>query len=190
MYTQDNFAFSKICAMTSDNFSEQEFSFLLSHVENKQIARLYIRSLAFPEAKLCAFLEAIPKHLRKQCMLHRLACLAHEYELLGCQFSEAQVKNGEHTTWKNTGLHLGASLHAREDLQNMHEEFHSFLFGPVFPSISTPGKLPRYTQTEIKSFPKHIQEKTLLLGGISQENMQEFQEQSFCGFVLRGALVE
>jgi hydroxymethylpyrimidine kinase/phosphomethylpyrimidine kinase len=175
--------------MSSDAPDASELEYWVSLLGSGEIARLHIRAPELSLAELSKLLKQIPEVWRQKIVLHRHPELVKEFHLLGCQFSEEQVRNAEYTKWKDSGFLRGASLHTIEDVQRFADEFDLLLFGPVFQSLSKTNYGPKFSLADINALPASLRAKLVLIGGVTRNKIPSLAELSVQGVVMRTALL-
>ncbi len=156
------------------------------------LERYHVRKPAWPREKLETWLHPVPAEWRPRLVLHQ------HHELFS-----ALGLGGRH--WRDDASAplappLGAGLTSRSchDLAALRAalgRYDSVFFGPVFPSISKPGRVPADTWSpdELRALLHHRRSSerrtaVIALGGITAENLPRCRELGFDGVGVIGAV--
>lgn len=136
----------------------------------------------------CDYLNAIDSKYHNKIMVHYHHELVNEFNLKGIHFQEQKrIDNIDNPGQYFKGLQMfgktiSSSFHEPKDLENCHFEFDYHLLSPVFSSISKAGMSGR--GFNVTSIDKII----LGMGGVSTDNLSEFEKLGFKGVGVLGGI--
>lgn len=158
--------------------NEAEYLSLLLH--SGTFDRVHIRKPDSSSDAMRKLLEEIPENLYSRLTLHDFHELAQEY---GCGIN----LNSRHPI-KPKDFHgiVSRSCHSLEETRRFKEEDYLFL-SPIFPSISKPGYTSNFNLSELKGV---IDKRTIALGGVTPDRLQEIFSFGFGGAAMLGAIWE
>lgn len=154
----------------------------------------------------CEYLNQIDKQYHNRIVVHYFHELINEYDLKGIHFQEAKrrslFENLEIRTQKLDKVEfaktytqildtefsilnsktISSSFHEPEELQNCTFEFDYHLLSPVFSSISKQGYEGRGFDVN------HINKTIVGMGGVTTENLAEFNKLGFKGVGVLGGI--
>lgn len=151
----------------------------------------------------CEYLNQIDKQYHNRIVVHYFHELVNEYSLKGIHFQEAKRRDVLSTEYKvqstktflqhyakslNTQYSvlstksISSSFHEPEELENCTFEFDYHLLSPVFSSISKQGYNGRGFDVN------HIEKTIIGMGGVTTENLAEFDKLGFKGVGVLGGI--
>lgn len=140
-------------------------------------------------AEHLTYLKQINPRFHNRIVVHFYHELVNEFDLKGIHFQEQKrkdaIENSSEDYFRNLnriGKTISSSFHEIEDLTNADFEFDYHLLSPVFSSISKQGY-------EGRGFDVNPIDKTIIgMGGVTTENVKEFQELGFKGVGVLGGI--
>ncbi|WP_299432855.1 thiamine phosphate synthase [uncultured Maribacter sp.] len=136
----------------------------------------------------CAYLNQINKKYHNRIVVHYFHELVNEFNLKGIHFQEQKRKDnidnpGQYFKGLNMfGKTISSSFHEPEDLETCYFEFDYHLLSPVFSSISKQGYEGRGFNVN------HIDKRIVGMGGVTTENLVEFDKLGFKGVGVLGGI--
>ena len=156
------------------------------------LERYHLRKPDWSLAETATWLRALPAEWRPRLVLHRHHELVAELGLGGCHWRDDA--SAPATPPPNAGL-ASRSCHDFATLRTALGCYDSVFFGPVFPSISKPGRGPRgdFSPRELAALLSRrasAERRTtvLALGGITPENAPRCRDLGFDGVAVLGAI--
>lgn len=138
--------------------------------------RVHIRKPESTREEMVRLLNEIPENLRCRISLHDHHELVKQFGIGGIHLNKRNPNAP--ADWKGI---LSCSIHDPGQIKsgsNGAKSFDYVFLSPVFPSISKPGYLPRYTFEELTEV---ANQQVVALGGVTYENMQQIKEAGFGG---------
>lgn len=135
-----------------------------------------------------AYLNQIDKKYHNRIVVHYHHELVNEFNLKGIHFQEQKRRDhidNPSNYFKNLqmfGKTISSSFHEPEDLANCYFEFDYHLLSPVFSSISKKGYEGRGFDVN------HINKKIVGMGGVTPDNLSEFDTLGFKGVGVLGGV--
>jgi len=135
-----------------------------------------------------AYLNQIDKKYHNRIVVHYHHELVNEFNLKGIHFQEQKRRDhidNPSNYFKNLqmfGKTISSSFHEPEDLANCYFEFDYHLLSPVFSSISKKGYKGRGFDVN------HINKKIVGMGGVTPDNLSEFDALGFKGVGVLGGV--
>lgn len=136
----------------------------------------------------CEYLKQIDKKYHNHIVVHYHHELVNEFNLKGIHFQEQKrrdhIDNPSNYFKKLQmfGKTISSSFHEPEDLANCYFEFDYHLLSPVFSSISKKGYEGRGFDVN------HINKTIVGMGGVTPNNLQEFNTLGFKGVGVLGGI--
>lgn len=136
----------------------------------------------------CAYLNQIDAQYHNRIVVHYFHELINEFNLKGIHFQEQKridhIDNpGQYFLNLNMyGKTISSSFHEPEVLENCDFEFDYHLLSPVFSSISKEGYPGRGFNV------KHIDKRVIGMGGVTADNLKEFESLGFKGVGVLGGI--
>ncbi len=136
----------------------------------------------------CDYLNQIDKQYHKRIVVHHFHELVNKFNLKGIHFQEQKridhIDNpGQYFLNLNMyGKTISSSFHELETLENCGFEFDYHLLSPVFSSISKKGYEGRRFNVN------HINKRIIGMGGVTMDNLEEFDELGFKGVGILGGI--
>ena len=136
----------------------------------------------------CAYLNQIDTQYHNRIVVHYFHELINEFNLKGIHFQEQKridhIDNpGQYFKGLSMfGKTISSSFHEPEDLKNCSFEFDYHLLSPVFSSISKKGYNGRGFDVN------HIDKTIIGMGGVTTENLPEFDILGFKGVGVLGGI--
>lgn len=136
----------------------------------------------------CEYLKQIDKKYHNRIVVHYHHELVNEFNLKGIHFQEQKrrdhIDNPSNYFKKLQmfGKTISSSFHEPEDLANCYFEFDYHLLSPVFSSISKKGYEGRGFDVN------HINKTIVGMGGVTPNNLQEFNTLGFKGVGVLGGI--
>ncbi|MGY5355060.1 thiamine phosphate synthase [Wenyingzhuangia sp. IMCC45467] len=137
----------------------------------------------------CEYLNQIDKQYHHKIVVHYFHELINEYHLKGIHFQEQKRRDCLDTPTdyfvklnNMYGKTISSSFHEPEELQNCTFEFDYHLLSPVFSSISKQGYNGRGFDVN------HIHKTIVGMGGVTTENLAEFNKLGFKGVGVLGGI--
>ncbi len=136
----------------------------------------------------CDYLNQIDKQYHKRIVVHHFHELVNKFNLKGIHFQEQKridhIDNpGQYFLNLNMyGKTISSSFHELETLENCDFEFDYHLLSPVFSSISKKGYEGRRFNVN------HINKRIIGMGGVTMDNLEEFDELGFKGVGILGGI--
>ena len=136
----------------------------------------------------CDYLNKIDKQYHNRIVVHYFHELINDFNLKGIHFQEQ--KRRDHIDDPSNyfmglnmyGKTISSSFHETEELLNCHFEFDYHLLSPVFSSISKEGYQGRGFDVT------HIDKIIVGMGGVTTENLAEFEKLGFKGVGVLGGI--
>lgn len=171
----------ELLAITREDFFEQEAE-AVSRILDGGFARVHLRKPSASEAEIRSLIERIPDRYRNRLSLHDRHALAVEYGLGGIHLNG---RNPEPPAgFRGT---VSRSCHSIEELRLHPREDYLFL-SPIYDSISKAGYRAAFTREELRQAAAEgrIGRRTIALGGVTPERLEELAELGFGGAALLG----
>ncbi|WP_034042442.1 thiamine phosphate synthase [Wocania ichthyoenteri] len=136
----------------------------------------------------CNYLNQIDKQYHNKIVVHYFHELINEYNLKGIHFQEQKridhINNpGQYFKGLNMfGKTISSSFHEPEDIEKCYFEFDYHLLSPVFSSISKQSYNGRGFDVN------HIDKTIVGMGGVSSDNLLEFDKLGFKGVGVLGGI--
>ncbi|GAA4234137.1 thiamine phosphate synthase [Postechiella marina] len=136
----------------------------------------------------CAYLNQIDKKYHNRIVVHYFHELINDFNLKGIHFQEQKRRDnidnpGQYFKNLNMfGKSISSSFHEPEDLETCYFEFDYHLLSPVFSSISKQGYKGRGFDVN------HIDKRIVGMGGVTTENLVEFNKLGFKGVGVLGGI--
>ncbi|WP_298486300.1 thiamine phosphate synthase [uncultured Maribacter sp.] len=136
----------------------------------------------------CAYLNQIDKKYHHRIVVHYFHELINDFNLKGIHFQEQKRRDnidnpGQYFKNLNMfGKSISSSFHEPEDLETCYFEFDYHLLSPVFSSISKQGYEGRGFDVN------HIDKRIVGMGGVTTENLVEFDKLGFKGVGVLGGI--
>ncbi len=136
----------------------------------------------------CDYLNQIDKQYHNRIVVHHFHELVNKFNLKGIHFQEQKridhIDNpGQYFLNLNMyGKTISSSFHELETLENCDFEFDYHLLSPVFSSISKKGYEGRGFNVN------HINKRIIGMGGVTKDNLEEFDELGFKGVGILGGI--
>ncbi len=136
----------------------------------------------------CDYLSAIDSKYHNRIVVHYFHELINEFNLKGIHFQEQKRRDhidnpGQYfKNLKMYGKTISSSFHETEELEQCYFEFDYHLLSPVFSSISKQGYEGRGFNV------KHIDKHIIGMGGVSIDNLAEFDQLGFKGVGVLGGI--
>ncbi len=177
----------KIIALSPESDEPREHA-VLDALFAAGLERYHVRKPHWPRAQLVAWLDKVPVRWRSRLVLHQQHELVTQYALGGVHY-----KDGQAILAPRLGCMMSGSCHDLESLGAAMGHFDSVFFSPVFPSISKPGYLPKYslsavTERLVRRTAHERKTSVIALGGITPANATRCGEFGFDGVAVLGAL--
>ena len=153
------------------------------------VGRVHIRKPEASAEQLSALLEAIPRALRRRCVLSQQPELVRRYGLGGLHLS---VRSWRELTARPSlapGQLVGVSCHSREELQALPFAPDYAYLSPVAPSLSKVGygaAQQRWTELELQQLCAETPFPLIALGGIAPATAGHFLRLGFAGVASLG----
>lgn len=135
--------------------------------------------------------QVYPAYLRR-IVLHNHYHLAFRFGLGGIHFSEAERIKMQNLAWlemvqkiRTNHMTISTSVHSKEALILINEQFDYIFFSPVFSSISKPGYRPS-VDMDVKNI--QIKPKVIGLGGVNASNIPKLKQMGYDGAAVLGAI--
>ncbi len=135
-----------------------------------------------------AYLKQIDKQYHNRIVVHYFHELINQFNLKGIHFQEQKridhIDNpGQYFKGLSMfGKTISSSFHEPKDLENCYFEFDYHLLSPVFSSISKVGYKGRGFDVN------HIDKTVIGMGGVTTENLSEFDKLGFKGVGVLGGI--
>lgn len=136
----------------------------------------------------CDYINQIDEQYHNKIVVHYHHELINEFNLKGIHFQEQKridyIDNpGQYFKGLNMfGKTISSSFHEPKDLEACHFEFDYHLLSPVFSSISKKGYTGRGFDVN------HIDKTIIGMGGVSEDNLSEFDALGFNGVGVLGGI--
>ncbi|MGY5351946.1 thiamine phosphate synthase [Wenyingzhuangia sp. IMCC45533] len=137
----------------------------------------------------CDYLNQIDVKYHNRIVVHYFHELTNEYNLKGIHFQEQKRRDcldtpSDYFVKLNNmyGKTISSSFHEPEELENCNFEFDYHLLSPVFSSISKQGYEGRGFDVN------HINKTIVGMGGVTTENLGEFDKLGFKGVGVLGGI--
>ncbi|WP_298503400.1 thiamine phosphate synthase [uncultured Maribacter sp.] len=136
----------------------------------------------------CAYLNQIDKKYHHRIVVHYFHELINDFNLKGIHFQEQKRRDnidnpGQYFKNLNMfGKSISSSFHEPEGLETCYFEFDYHLLSPVFSSISKQGYEGRGFDVN------HIDKRIVGMGGVTTENLVEFNKLGFKGVGVLGGI--
>lgn len=153
------------------------------------VGRVHIRKPEASAAELSALLEAIPRSLRRRCVLSQQPELVRRYALGGLHLS---VRGWRELTARPSlaaGQLVGVSCHSREELEALPFAPDYAYLSPVAPSLSKEGygeAQQHWTEAELGQLCAETPFSLIALGGIAPATAGRFLRLGFAGVASLG----
>lgn len=167
------------------------------------LPRLHLRRHDWSASKHRAWIEAVPKKYRDRLVVHGHVELVREYGLAGVHLQSTKPPRvpRNHRGPKPgaprhpEGVGISRSCHDYDELLVGPKDCEYATLGPVFPSISKRGYMPRRTPEEFAAIVEYWKRENkghpvVALGGITPENIGELRRMGFDGAAVVGAVWE
>lgn len=135
-----------------------------------------------------AYLQQIDTQYHNRIVVHYFHELVNTFNLKGIHFQEQKRRDtlehgkGYFNNLQMTGKTISSSFHDPETLENCDFEFDYHLLSPVFSSISKQGYEGRGFTVN------HISKKIVGMGGVTQDNLNDFNTMGYQGVGVLGAV--
>ena len=152
------------------------------------VGRVHIRKPEASAAELSALLEAIPRALRRRCVLSQQPELVRRYALGGLHLSVRGWRELTARPALASGQLVGVSCHSREELEALPFTPDYAYLSPVAPSLSKEGygAAQRWTETELGRLCAETPFPLIALGGIAPATAGRFLRLGFAGVASLG----
>ena len=162
----------------------------IAHLLRLGVGRVHIRKPEATEAELEALLSALPTELRHRCVLSHHIELVARWGLGGVHLSVSDwssLKARPTSVLKPDQL-VGVSCHSIEELERLPFRPDYAYVSPVAPSISKPGygSDTPWTAEVRRGLSERYPFPLVALGGVGEENAQNFLDEGFAGVALLG----
>lgn len=152
------------------------------------VGRVHIRKPEASAAELSALLEAIPRALRRRCVLSQQPELVRRYALGGLHLSVRGWRELTARPALASGQLVGVSCHSREELEALPFTPDYAYLSPVAPSLSKEGygAAQRWTEAELEQLCAETPFPLIALGGIAPATAGRFLRLGFAGVASLG----
>lgn len=152
------------------------------------VGRVHIRKPEASAAELSALLEAIPRALRRRCVLSQQPELVSRYALGGLHLSVRGWRELTARPSLGSGQLVGVSCHSREELEALPFTPDYAYLSPVAPSLSKEGygAAQRWTEAELEQLCAETPFPLIALGGIAPATAGRFLRLGFAGVASLG----
>ena len=152
------------------------------------VGRVHIRKPEASAAELSALLEAIPRALRRRCVLSQQPELVRRYALGGLHLSVRGWRELSARPALSSGQLVGVSCHSREELEALPFAPDYAYLSPVAPSLSKAGygEAQRWTEAELEELCAATPYPLIALGGIAPATAGHFLRLGFAGVASLG----
>ena len=152
------------------------------------VGRVHIRKPEASAAELSALLEAIPRALRRRCVLSQQPELVRRYALGGLHLSVRGWRELSARPALSSGQLVGVSCHSREELEALPFAPDYAYLSPVAPSLSKAGygEAQRWTEAELEELCAATPYPLIALGGIAPATAERFLRLGFAGVASLG----
>ena len=176
MYPED------LIIITRPDLGGTEEALWITHLLHLGVGRVHIRKPGAKVEELAPLLEAIPRELRRRCILsHHIDLVAH-YHLGGVHLSVKDWRACAHRPaqlepWQE----LGVSTHSRSELESLPFLPDYAYLSPLAPSLSKAGYggVASWTEQELQSICRDTPFPLMALGGITPSNAPSFLRLGF-----------
>lgn len=168
-----------LIAITPPYFYEGEAG-AITNALGRGFSRVHIRKPESSREEMTRLLTAIPNELRHKISLHDHHDLAKQFGIGGIHLNKRNplMPDG----WQGI---LSASAHSPVEAKRLMSDFGdrlNYLFlSPVFPSLSKPGYMPKFSYDEFASV---AGPKVYALGGVTTDKLQLLEKTGFGGSAL------
>ena len=151
------------------------------------LKRIQIREKKIDRKKLIYFIKKMKDSIDESCkiFLNGNLDLAIEHNLTGVHLSENTIINNYMTSEKK--ILFGRSLHESSQDLNPNNIFDYFHIGPVFPTLTHPGK-KTLTKEKIVNLTKNL-DNIIFVGGINIKNVHKLSNYNFNGIAVMRELL-
>ncbi len=153
------------------------------------VGRVHIRKPEASAAELSALLEAIPRALRRRCVLSQQPELVRRYALGGLHLSVRGWRELTARPSLGSGQLVGVSCHSREELEALPFTPDYAYLSPVAPSLSKAGygaAQQQWTEAELGQLCAETPYPLIALGGIAPATAGHFLRLGFAGVASLG----
>lgn len=152
------------------------------------VGRVHIRKPEASAEQLSALLEAIPRALRRRCVLSQQPELVRRYALGGLHLSVRSWRELTARPPLAAGQLVGVSCHSREELEALPFAPDYAYLSPVAPSLSKAGygQAARWTEAELGQLCAETPFPLIALGGIAPATAGRFLHLGFAGVASLG----
>ena len=153
------------------------------------VGRVHIRKPEASAEQLSALLEAIPRALRRRCVLSQQPELVRRYALGGLHLPVRGWRELSARPSLASGQLVGVSCHSREELQALPFVPDYAYLSPVAPSLSKAGygeSQQRWTELELQELCTETPFPLIALGGIAPATAGRFLRLGFAGVASLG----
>lgn len=152
------------------------------------VGRVHIRKPEASAEQLSALLEAIPRALRRRCVLSQQPELVRRYGLGGLHLSVRGWRELSARPALASGQLVGVSCHSREELQALPFAPDYAYLSPMAPSLSKAGygAAQRWTEAELEELCAATPFPLIALGGIAPATAGHFLRLGFAGVASLG----
>ena len=152
------------------------------------VGRVHIRKPEASAAELSALLEAIPRALRRRCVLSQQPELVRRYALGGLHLSVRGWRELSARPSLASGQLVGVSCHSREELEALPFTPDYAYLSPVAPSLSKEGygAAQCWTEAELEQLCAETPFPLIALGGIAPATAGRFLRLGFAGVASLG----
>lgn len=161
---------------------------ILTHLFEEGLAYYHLRKPHKNYQEHVAYLNQIDKKYHNRIVVHYFHELVNKFQLKGIHFQEQKRRDhidNPSNYFKNLnmfGKTISSSFHEPEELVNCYFEFDYHLLSPVFSSISKKGYKGRGFNVN------HINKTIVGMGGVTPENLTEFNKLGFKGVGVLGGI--
>lgn len=153
------------------------------------VGRVHIRKPEASAEQLSELLEAIPRALRRRCVLSQQPELVRRYALGGLHLSVRSWRELTARPALASGQLVGVSCHSREELEALPFAPDYAYLSPVAPSLSKEGygaAQQRWTEAELGQLCAETPYPLIALGGIAPATAGRFLRLGFAGVASLG----
>lgn len=162
----------------------------IAHLLRLGVGRVHIRKPEATEAELEALLSALPSELRRRCVISHHIELVTRWGLGGVHLSVSDwcSLQARPTSLLTPDQLVGVSCHSIEELERLPFRPDYAYVSPVAPSISKPsyGSDSPWTAEIRRGLSVRYPFPLVALGGVGEENAQNFLDEGFAGVALLG----
>jgi thiamine-phosphate pyrophosphorylase len=159
---------------------------LIDSLFEEGLSLLHIRKPDFSEIETAKFIHHIKHEYRQNLVLHHHHEIAADFGINRIHFSETQRKTIDPAVISN--MVLSTSTHSIQDFNALENIFEYAFLSPVFPSISKKNYSSETNLFEEIKQRENFNTKTVALGGIYSDNIEQSLQNGFDDIALLGTI--